>query len=121
MIQEKRKAGMRSPEQKWFRLSGSMSSWSLQWCSKSMVFVARKFFVSSFSAAVKFLPLSEMICCGVLLLATNRRSVLMKASADRSWHISRCTALDVRHVNMTPYRLLYCPRWFLKRKVQTSL
>ena len=74
-----------------------------------MVFVARKFFDSSFSVAVKFLPLSEMICCGVPLLDMNRRSVLMKALAERSRHISRCTVLEVRHVNMTPYRLLYCP------------
>ena len=77
-----------------------------------MVFLARKFFDSSFSVAVKFLPWSEMICCGVPLLDTNRRSVLIKASAGRSGNISRCTALEVRHVNMTPYRLLYCPAVF---------
>ena len=57
--------------------------------------------VEFFSDAVKFVPLSETILAGCPLRAKNRHKVLMKASADWSWHISRCTARVVRQVNIT--------------------
>ena len=46
-------------------------------------------FISSFSAHVKFVALSERTSEGMPLLAKKRRRTVRVASDDRSWHISR--------------------------------
>ena len=45
--------------------------------------------ISSFSAAVELIALSERISDGVLLLAKKRQRAVRVASDERSWHISR--------------------------------
>ena len=62
---------------------------------------ASKCLMSSFSAAVNFVPVSETILTGCPLRAKNRLEVLMKASADWFWHISRCTARVLMQVFIT--------------------
>ena len=54
------------------------------------------------SAAVKIVPLSETSLLGFPLSAKNRLKVLMKVSADWSWHISKCTNRVVRQTITTP-------------------
>ena len=73
------------------------------------IFVWSKFsnaFRSSFSAATKFVPLSERNIFTCPLLHINLRMALMQESVSRLWAISMCTALTVRHVKITPYRLM---------------
>ena len=48
-----------------------------------------KVVISSFSAAVKCVALSERISEGLPFLAKNRRRAVRVASDDRSWHVSR--------------------------------
>ena len=55
------------------------------------------------SAPMKFVPLSlikhlNCHCCAINCLSDN-----MKESVDKSFDISKCTALVIIHVKMTPY------------------
>ena len=62
-----------------------------------------KVVISSFSAAVKFVALSERIPEGVPLFAKKRRRAVRVASDDRSWHISRWTARVHQATKTNPF------------------
>ena len=60
---------------------------------------------SSFAAEVYVVALSDIITTGNDTLATNHRKASRKVAVERSVTISRCTALDVAHMNKQMYTL----------------
>ena len=90
---------------------------SLLICSSFSSRIERR---SSFSAPVKFVPLSDQISLGQPRTEMNRRRAKMNVLVSKELTSSMCTARPLKHTNMQPHTLTTLRARFKKKGPKKS-